>query len=293
MITSILTKSLLRPVRQPLVKNPSDYDMKYVDVEFSTEDQVNIKGWLIHGTSDELIIITHPMPFTRYGFSPRHQGIFKSSDIEVELLKTAAHLNKQGYHILTFDFRNHGESGKGNNGYTGVGLHEWPDVVGALNYIQADEKLKSKKIGFVSHCMGANATIIAMSKAKDVFKKVKCLAAIQPVSFDVLVPLMIKDAFPLFASFAPKIDKKSIKYTGNSLKEMSPAEYVGDITVPVLYVQVKSDPWTVPSDVENFYKKTRAPRELFWIEGDKKRFDGYNYFGNTPKRLLAFLKKNL
>ena len=74
---------------------------------------------------------------------------------------------------------------------------------------------------------------------------------------------------------------------------MSPGEYVKDIGVPVLYVQVKSDPWTVPGDVEDFYNKTGAPKELFWIEGEKHRFDGYNYFGNTPERLLEFLKKHL
>lgn len=291
MISSILTKSLLCPTRQPLVKNPGDYGMSYDDVDFPAPDNVTIKGWLIHGTLDKLIIITHPMPFTRYGFSVKHQGMFKVSDIEVELLKTAVHLNKLGYHILTFDFRNHGKSGKGNSGFTGVGLHEWPDVVGALQFIRTHEQLKNKDIGFVSHCMGANATIMAMSKTKDVFTKVKCLVAVQPVSMNILVPKMMKDTFPAFASFIPKVEKKCMKYTGHSLKDMSPLAYVKDISVPVLYVQVKKDPWTEPGDVESFYERTAAPKELFWIEDKKQRFEGYNYFGENPGRLLEFLKK--
>jgi uncharacterized protein len=294
MITSILTKSLLCPKRQPLVKNPGDYNMTYNDVEFTSQDHVGLKGWHIHGTGNVLIIMTHPMPFTRYGFSVKHQGIFKVSDVEVELLKTAAHLNKQGYHILTFDFRNHGKSGKGNNGYTGVGLFEWADVSGALEFVREHDLLQNKDIGFVSHCMGANATIMAMSKAKkELFSKVKCLAAVQPVSMNILVPKMIKDTFPAFASFVPGIEKKSRKYTGYSLSDMSPLEYVKDITVPVMYVQVKQDPWTEPRDVENFYENTTAPKELFWIEDKKQRFDGYNYFGKNPQRLLSFLTKHL
>ncbi|MBN2531370.1 MAG: hypothetical protein JXB88_00690 [Spirochaetales bacterium] len=291
MITSILTKSLLCPGRQPLVKNPGDYGMSFEDVEFRAPDNVIIKGWLIHGTLDKLIIITHPMPFTRYGFSVKKQGIFKVSDIEVELLKTAAHLNREGYHILTFDFRNHGKSGKGNNGFTGVGLHEWPDVVGALEFIRTHHQLKNKDTGFVSHCMGANATIMAMNRAKDAFTRVKCLAAIQPVSMNILVPRMIKVTFPAFASFIPKIEKKCLKYTGHSLQDMSPLAYVGNIRVPVLYVQVKDDPWTEPGDVESFYEKTRAPKELLWIEDKKHRFEGYNYFGDNPGKLIEFLKK--
>jgi dienelactone hydrolase len=293
MIPSILTKSLLCPRRQPLVKNPGDYGMTYEDVEFTAPDNVLIKGWLIHGTLDKLIIVTHPMPFTRYGFSIKHQGIFKVSDREVELLRTAVHLHKQGYHILTFDFRNHGKSGRGNGGFTGVGLHEWPDVAGALDFIRTHEKLKNKDIGFVSYCMGANATIMAMSKAKELFTHVKCLAAVQPVSMDILVPKMIRDTFPAFAAFIPNIEKKCKKYTGYSLKDMSPLEYVKDISVPVLYAQVKDDPWTEPRDVESFYKNTTAPKELFWIENKKHRFDGYNYFGDNPGRLLEFLKKHL
>lgn len=291
MITSILTKSLLCPIRQPLVKNPGDYGMKYDDVVFTTPDNVSLKGWLIHGTTDKLIIITHPMPFTRYGFSTKHQGMFKVSDIEVELLKTAAQLNREGYHILTFDFRNHGESGKGNRGFTCVGLHEWQDVVGAMNFVHDNDQLMNKAVGFVSHCMGANATIMAMSKAKAAFTRIKCLAAVQPVSMNILVPNMIRDTFPAFASFIPKIDNKCMKYTGYSLKDMSPLEYVKDISVPVLYVQVKSDPWTEPGDVESFFKKTKAPKELYWIEDKKQRFDGYNYFGENPGKLIEFLKK--
>lgn len=290
MISSILTKALLRPKRQPLVKNPEDYGMKYENIEFSSSDGLKLKGWFIPGKLDKIIIITHPSPFTRYGFSTKHQGFFKISNIEVELLKTAKHLNKEGYNIFTFDFRNHGKSEKGNNGFMGVGLFEWQDVIGALDYIENHEDLKTKNIGFVSHCLGANSTIIAMSKQPEKFKNVKCLAAIQPISTDILTKCLLEDKYPLFKSRYHNINKKSIKYTGYSLEEMSPAKYVKDIPVPTFYTQVKNDPWTKPSDVQSFCDSTPEPKELFWIEGDLKRFDGYNYFGNNPQKLLEFLQ---
>ncbi len=291
MLSALLTKSLIRPRRQPLVKTPLDYGMEYKDIEFPSPDGVTIKGWFIPGSTDNIIIITHPMPFTRYGFSTRHQGMFKVSKVEVELLKTAVQLHNSGYHVLMLDFRNHGQSQGANNGFTGVGLHEWPDVVGALDYIGGQPELKTMDIGFVSHCMGANATIIAMSRQKDKFKKVTCIAAIQPVSMNVLVPCMIRDKYPLFSGLVPKINKKCVDYTGNSLEDMSPLAYVKDISVPVLYVQVKKDPWTKPSDIQSFYNNTPGKKELYWIEGDLERFDGYNYFGDNPRKLLEFLRR--
>lgn len=293
MFSTILTKSLICPKRQPLPKNPADYGMEYKDIEFNSADGINIKGWFMPGKSNKIIIITHPMPFTRYGFSSKHQGMFKVSDVEVELLKTAKVLNEQDYNILTFDFRNHGQSGKADNGYTGVGLNEWQDIIGCLDYINNHAELKSMDIGFVSHCMGANATIIAMSKNKEKFNKVKCLVAIQPVSMNVLVPCMIKDKFPMFSSFVPKINEKCIKYTGNSLSDMSPLNYVKHISVPVLYMQVKNDPWTKPTDVKGFYDNTPGKKEILWVEGKLERFDGYNYFAQNPQKLIEFLWKYL
>lgn len=293
MISIILANSLLHPRRQPLIKNPADYGMKYEDVEFLSPDGLKLKGWLIPGNSDKLIIITHPSPFTRYGFSTKHQGLFKVTKIEVELLKTAKQLNEKGYHILTFDFRNHGESDKGNNGYTAIGLFEWQDIIGALDFIKNHSVLKTKDIGFVSHCLGANSTIIAMSKCPDKLKNVKCLVAIQPISVDVLTKCLLTNKYPLFKSRFHKINEKSIQYTGFSLADMSPAKYVEDIPVPTMYVQVRNDPWTKPSDIKNFYKNTPEPKELFWIEGDLERFDGYNYFGNDPEHLLTFLNKTM
>jgi alpha/beta superfamily hydrolase len=76
--------------------------------------------------------------------------MFKITDIEVEFLKTAKVLHEQGFTILTFDLRNHGESQNSKDGIFGLGLNEWPDIVGALDFIQTREELKHKKISVKS-----------------------------------------------------------------------------------------------------------------------------------------------
>ncbi len=291
MLTSILAKALLGPKRQPLVKNPKDYGMDFEEVTFKSEDGLNLKGWYIPSDSNKLIILTHPSPFTRYGFSTKHQPFFKISNIEVQLQKTVKHLHDAGYSVLTFDFRNHGESDRGNNGFTSIGMFEWQDVIGAVNYVQSREDLKTKDLAFVSHCLGANSTIRAISERPDKFKDLKCLTVIQAIYTDILTKNTLKDIYPMITGLYNGINKKAKKFTGMYFEDMAPTKYLKDIHVPIFFVQVKSDPWTDPSDVQMFYDITKSEKELFWIEGDLKRFDGYNYFGDKPEKLLAFLKK--
>ena len=92
MLTKYLAKALIKPTRRPIIKNPSDYGMEYQDIDFKLKDGTDLKAWYIPGKSDQLIIMTHPMPFNRYGFHTKGQGLIRVSNVEVELLKTAKQL---------------------------------------------------------------------------------------------------------------------------------------------------------------------------------------------------------
>ena len=96
MIAKFLAENFLKPTRHPLTKKPSDYGMEYEDVEFSSRDGVKLKAWYMDAGSDKTLIVTHPFPFNRYGFSVKAQGIFKITNMEVELLNTSKHLYKAG-----------------------------------------------------------------------------------------------------------------------------------------------------------------------------------------------------
>ena len=72
---------------------------------------------------------------------------------------------------------------------------------------------------------------------------------------------------------------------------MSPSGYVKDLKVPVLYVQARNDPWTELSDVQGFFDKSPEPKEFYWIENTKHRFESYSYFQEKPEVMLEWLKK--
>ncbi len=281
--------------RQPVPSNPGDYGMDYEDIEFSTSDGVRIKGWLIPGFLDKLIIMTHVGGLTRYGSTVSYKNLTKLYNREVEFLRTAEHMHKEGYWVLMFDFRNHGESGPDpNRGIAGVGLEEYRDVVAALEYIKSRDELKDMYIGFVSFCMGANSTIIAMSKEPSVFNNVRCLFAIQPISMEVFVrTYMGKFLTPVLAGLLLPMVKRFIIWRGaHPLGDMSPGGYVKDIKVPTMYIQARNDPWTKLSDIEGFYQDTPDnPKDIFWIEDTTHRFESYSYFQDRPEKMLEWLRK--
>ncbi len=280
--------------RQLVPKNPKDYNLDFEDIEFKTSDGVKIKGWLIPGSIPKLIIMTHVGGLTKYGSTTKYKSISKLYNKEIEFLETAKHLHKKGYWVLMFDFRNHGESDEGpGGGKTGIGLEEYKDVIAAVNFIKNRNRLKGFDIGFTSFCMGANSTIIAMGKEPDLFNKVKCIMAVQPISMEVFVRKYSKT---LFKSFGSKIIFPMVKRFVNwrsehPLEKMSPNEYVKDLKVPILYVQARNDPWTEMEDIQSFYNNSPEPKEFYWIENTKHRFESYNYFQKNPEKMLEWLKR--
>ena len=294
LLSFFLSRMLVHLDRQPLPKTPKDYGMDFQPVDFKASDGVNLKGWLIPAASERLVVITHVGGLTKYGSTTQYRSMSKLFNEEVEFLKVARHLHDQGYLVLMFDFRNHGESDPSpNGGKTGVGLEEYLDVVAAMDYVQGNPNLREKALGFVSFCMGANSTIVAMSKQPEAFQKVKCLVAVQPISFEVFVRSYLKKRFtPAGASlFLPMIKGFFNLQSKYRLEDMSPANFVKDLAVPTLYVQTRNDPWTELSDITGFYDGTRVEKEFFWLEGFTHRFQGYQYFGEHPEKMLEWLKK--
>jgi uncharacterized protein len=289
-----LSGTILLLNRQPVPKNPKDYGMDYENVEFMASDGVALKGWLIPGSLEKLVVMTHVGGLTKYGSTVKYKSISKLYNKEIEFLKTARHLHEKGYWVLIFDFRNHGESGSSpNGGKAGVGLEEYKDVVAAMDFIKNRDDLKNFDIGFVSFCMGANSTIIAMSKDPDAFKKVKTLIAVQPISMEVFVKTYAKRILtPFGARIIFPMVKRIVNWRSeHPLEKMSPRDYAKDLKVPTLYIQARNDPWTDLNDILSFYNDTPGPKEFYWIENTKHRFESYSYFQDNPGKMLDWMDR--
>lgn len=292
-VATRIAAAFTKPSRTAMPKTPDDYGMAYERVSFPSRDGIRLSAWRIqsgNAESDKLAILNHPLNCSKYGFVPEGPNA-RIVPVHVEFMLTAKRLVEDGYEVLAYDLRNHGESAASPDGLSGVGAFEWKDAVGAMDYVNGDASLKGKRVALVNHCMGANSAIIAMSKHPDAFARVKALVAVQPISMKYMAQKFI-GMFGGGASPAD-VDEAIRQSAGISLDDMSPMRHLRDLKVPVLYAQVRQDSLTSPCDLEDIVAATPTEREMLWIEGDLHRFDGYNFFGQNPERMLSFLARHL
>lgn len=288
-----------RDFRSILHKTPDDYGMQnWEDIFFPAADGVPLSGWYIPaagGESDKLIIYNHALPMSRAGFQGHLGEPFSNFDnVEIDFVVQMKHLTDAGYNVLAYDIRNHGQSGAANNGMSGIGLLEWRDCVGVKNYVDSHPRLSKMKVGLFSQCMGGCSQYVAIDKRPELFENVLCLAS-------PLVPSMeaIYQAFSELqgvSQYLELLDLELVKAGGFTRAEMDPKLYTKNIKMPLLMWQVKEDAWTKnPEDAQaTFDTIPSAEKELHWIEGTPHRFkDGYNYFGRTPEKVIAFFDKNM
>ena len=76
------------------------------------------------------------------------------------------------------------------------------------------------------------------------------------------------------------------------LKDMDRPQYAAAVDIPTLLLQVREDTLTTPADVQAIFDAIPAEhKDLIWIEGTQRRFDGYIYLPNNPKPMLDWFER--
>ncbi|WOR15246.1 alpha/beta hydrolase [Hyphomonas sp. FCG-A18] len=281
--------------RTPVHKTPRDHGItEFEDIYFQSDDGTPLEGWYVPaagGESDKLIIMNHPMPMSRSGFTG-HWGEPWSNvdDLEIDFVAILAHLVRAGYNVLSYDLRNHGNSGTANGGICGIGRYEWRDCVGVKAYVDAHPRLSNMTLGLYSQCTGGNAQYEAIYRRPDLFKDVRCLFSPLVVSMDALMGTFA--GLQGVREYMDVMNFEQTKLGGFTNPEMTPHLFAGAVQIPTMITQVHDDAWTTQEDGQQTFDLLGSnEKELFWIEGTSRRFDGYNYFGQNPERMLAWFGK--
>lgn len=283
-------------VRSPVYRRPDEVGLDYEDVFFQSLDGVPLEGWFIPKKGSlKLIICNHFMPGNRYGYAGHLPGYGNFGGFEVNFLHHYKHLHDAGYNILAYDLRNHGLSGSSLGGSCTIGLHECRDVVGSIQYAKSRQETKDMTIGLLSICLGCDSTMVAMKKWPEHFKDIRAMVGLQPIS---ITPFIQKNA-ELMGVGLDSIGEAEKYFTdqlrarnGFRLEEFTPIPYAKYVKIPTKIVQVHDDFRTKPEDVQAIYDNLGTKeKELFWIENEKERFQGYNYFGKDPKEMLDWFAK--
>ncbi|MCO7187997.1 MULTISPECIES: alpha/beta fold hydrolase [unclassified Pseudoalteromonas] len=288
MITKYLTDMMTKGGRSPVFETPAQYGLNYKDVTFQAEDGVTLSGWLIEGSSDKVIIQSHfGVQCSRAGFTPEGKGLIKLYKQNISFLRQAKHLVEQGYSVLMYDLRNHGNSGQGTNPYIAWGSEEAKDVLAAVNFISTHPQYKESQIGLLSICMGTSSTSFAygLDNGLQNYPNIKALISVQPLRY---VDYMSAMGVPNF--LAKRVNQYNIKRGGADLSG-SFFEHVSKIKVPTLVIQNKNDPWTKLEQVDEYYQLLGGKKELLMLDLAKNRAAAYDWLGESPESLSAFFNK--
>ncbi|MFF5113645.1 alpha/beta hydrolase family protein [Streptosporangium sp. NPDC000509] len=285
-------------LRSPLLKDPGDYGLDYENVTFPSLDGTPLEAWWIpREGSKKLIIANHPLWFSRYGF-PAHLEPWRSigaatgNDFEVDYVPDYRILHDAGYNVLTYDFRNLGQSGSANSGGGSGGRFEARDVIGSLHFARADARTRGMTIGLFSRCQGMNATMFAMQEHPGEFDDVRCVLAPQPLSVGVTMRRNLERLG--FPDRIDELEREIQMQVSFTFEEMTPVPWAKAVRTPTYLYQVKDDLMTDPSDVQAMYDNIPIDeKELHWIEGTTARWDGYLDFRRDPQPKLDFLARHM
>jgi dipeptidyl aminopeptidase/acylaminoacyl peptidase len=286
MITKYLSDMMVKPGKSPVFGSPKDFGLEYEDVTFKASDGITLSGWMIKGGTEKIVIQSHfGVQCSRSGYTPKGKGLVKLHKTIIQFLGHARHLVDEGYSVLMYDLRNHGNSGKGTYPWITWGPDESKDVIAAVDFISKHSDYRESQIGLLSICMGASATTYAYGIENGLkrFKNIKAMIAVQPLTYHYFIRAM---GIPSF--FSKRVTKMIQKRTGIDFETTSFLPYAKDITVPTMVIQNTNDPMTNMDFVNQYHDTLTVEKEMLWLDLDKNRAAAYNYLPRNPETISKF-----
>lgn len=230
---------------------PFETGVPFETVEFETKDKLTLRGWWLPGSKNRVII-----------------GLCGRMGTKSDLLGVGTYLNKSGYHVLLFDYR---DSGMSDTSKISMGELELKDTKAAVDFVS--KKIPRASIGVIGFSMGASIGIVA--SAKD--RRISALVCDSPFSssediifqrFKKIIPL------PFFLlKYSLKIWTKVIYgYDGRGLPVIDSAGRLD--LVDLLVIISGMDSVIPPSQQREVYEAAPKPKQV-WEFPDADHCGGY------------------
>ncbi len=291
MLIKYLSNSIIKGGKAPVFGSPADYGLEYEDVTFEASDGVSLSGWLIKGGTDRVIIQSHyGVQSSRSGYTPEGKSRPLMWQTDIPFMKHVNHLVDNGYSVLTYDFRNHGNSGSGTCEWVTWGPEEHKDVLAAVDYISSHPSYKDSSVGLLSICMGAAASTYAFGKEGGLasYDNIKAMIAIQPLRYPDFVTALRLDNF-----VGRRVTRLNNERTGIDMDAVSFMPDVQAINVPTLLVQNSNDEYLNRQSIEEYYDALEVEKDMMWLDLGNKRAAGYDYLTRNPEQILSFFDRHV
>lgn len=257
---------ILYPPRTPVDRTPLDVNITtYRDVSFATSDGITLHGWYIPSQNGAAVILAH-------GHGNNRQF----------LLPDAALLTGQGYGVLLFDFRGHGES---DRAAVTLGDHERRDLRAALDFVAAQPDVDPARIGGLGFSMGA--AVLILVAAED--ERLRAIVIESPyptldgvIKYRLNLPGVLRDLLIHWVEWRNDSDLNNVRPV-DELCRVSPR--------PVLLIYGDEDYTLPPGSQQTMFDAACDPVEKWLIAGV-----GHVYFGeHAPEdyhaRVLGFFER--
>ncbi|MBP9502006.1 MAG: alpha/beta fold hydrolase [Candidatus Promineofilum sp.] len=285
------SRRMVAPARQALWTTPYLMGLDFENVQFPAQDGVRLSGWFLPvgaaNPTKGTIIFAHGWLWNRLGDAAVDLAADISGTTPVELMRLAHALHYEGYNILMFDLRNHGESA--SHPPVTFGQSESYDLLGALAYLQGRTDVDGDRIGVIGFSMGANALLYALPLTH----QIRAAIAVQPSTAAVYADGYSEDLLGVSGKILLPIVKTIYSLVGGiRLSALQPAFAVaGAEPTPVLFIQCREDKWGSVADVERLRLATPGGEGPLYVEGSH-RYRGYQYIIENPHVAFGFFDKH-
>lgn len=292
-IAAYFARTMVAPVRQRLWANPGDVGLDFEDVQFPAVDGVRLSGWFIPAEAGgsqprPTIVLLHGWTWNRLGYAGDDLMANVVGGGGVDFLRLAHALNQNGYHVLTFDMRNHGQSAAAHP--VTFGQSEAKDLLGALAYLDGRSDIDPARIGVIGFSMGGTTMLYTLPQTA----AIKAAIAVQPVIPASFSRRLTRNLLgPIGSIVRPLAELIYQLLGGPRLAGMLPAFMIaGAGDTPVLFVQGNGDPWGSGADVQQLAAMMPMAQETILIDTEN-RHEGYDYLIDNPQVAIDFFGQNL
>jgi dipeptidyl aminopeptidase/acylaminoacyl peptidase len=210
-------------------------------ITLKTRDQITLRGWYVPTRNGAVIVLVH-------GYGAQR----------TQLLPEARALASNGYGVLLFDLRGHGESG--GDGTT-WGAQEQLDMESALDFAAMRPEVDRHRIGALGFSIGAMA--VAQVAARDA----RVRAAVLEGAFTSLED-MIRHDESRWGWWSEWIATETLRARRIDLSALRPADVVCRIAPrPILIVNGTEDEDTPLETARSLFNAACAPKDLWLIPG--------------------------
>ena len=253
------------PARRHRSVEPSQFLTAYEDVSFPASDGTKLSGWFVPCAKAKCAVVL----------------LHGHGSLRTQMLARARLLHEQGYAVLLYDARGHGES---EGTHVSMGWFETRDLLGALDWLHAR--------GFAEcGCIGASqgGATIALAAAQLKHVRWVVLESVYP-TLENAVDRRFRHLFGLPGRIAGLLMIPLAEWRlGVNMDEIAPAKHIAELNCPVLVMSGEDDRNTQPADARELFDHARDPKS-FWLVPGAAHVDLYGFAKQDyEQHLLSFI----